>query len=956
MVDVTEGDCSVAKNYDAAEVSFILNIFPNGYSIVNPSEDERGVLHPYDRRSESLITAIECGHLPVDFLDGIHCKYINGTVLCEVRDYRRKSCVSAVDNSLTAAVPSVIRVSLKMSLDNVAKDIPRIAENTWDYGDLLEAESRILYALQPKLCLDPTPNLDRLCKEPTSVKLNLDIRGKRLERLRQGFTPENSASGLRDSREVMARPHLGNQVVRNFGQSNMIATEFKNHAPESSSMRVGNSIWMTGQPDFVNQIEKNVGKSIMIAAGPKNHAPDTNISSVSHQSSHQVGAGNLLSMHIHATDINSSSVMSSVNDKRGNHRQVPSMGNSNKRGRSTHAGRDGNQHIDSINACAYRLKHTQLQQPPTIQQINDLIFNQYNVEQETVKTGKINNFDPNSRVPQQFTRYNFHKAPWNNMDPNLESSTIGKEFSSGSGGLQFGASATSVPVIGETRSLTFNADESMQQAQMAANWRSNTQQMSPVISGSGSSSSVGNMIGPFTVSSTMDSSMQDRFFKIQMLTARFKLNRKENKIDEYKPTKTFPTQQLKDALFNDDIFEDRTCEMPLSKSLMGGNINTCKTRVLNFVQNEPLLPENGLLVIPKVHTRMILSERQSDGTVVMHHGELDGVDYLADEHLLPTLPNTHMADLLAAQFCILMFHEGYQQAGDHLKPKPISMVQSTGGQQNTTTEDFNNWLQKILESDPSKSNFEIATLIYEAAVPIGEARRHNMHPQRIVSFPGVSTTRMHPHMVNTRESQLQNQFLHQRELTQIRRGMMMRPDSTGHGNGGNNYNGIGFVGLGMGGDRHAGAGVVSPMSQNPMAKKQKMGQNNTNGSGGLVGQSSNCAKRQIHPGSGSGSVPSDVSMLGFGTGVNRVNDMNRMPRSVTAPPNLLSLNPNQNQNQIRYINQQQQFQLYEPTSQSQAVLFPSQQAGSPSSSIRRPRARPPPANSLSPQNLDFTRK
>lgn len=75
-----------------------------------------------------------------------------------------------------------------MSLENVVKDIPLISDNTWTYGDLMvwilwektipltlsfhfwlqEVEARILKALQPKICLDPTPNLDRLCEKPVS--------------------------------------------------------------------------------------------------------------------------------------------------------------------------------------------------------------------------------------------------------------------------------------------------------------------------------------------------------------------------------------------------------------------------------------------------------------------------------------------------------------------------------------------------------------------------------------------------------------------------------------------------------------------------------------------------------------------------------------------------------------------------------------------------------------------
>ncbi|KAD4584889.1 hypothetical protein E3N88_22490 [Mikania micrantha] len=884
-VDVIKDDCNVAEDLEDEEVSFILNIFPNGYTIVNPSkrnvghqidvQDDLKFLHPYDRRSESLITAIECGHLPFDFLDDIHCKYINGTVLCEVRDFRNKSSESAVNDSFTAAFPSITKVSLKMSLDNVVKDINQIANCTWEYGDLLEAESRVLYALQPKLCLEPTPNLDRLCKDPTFIKLNLDIRGKRLKRLKQVSTPQNS-------------------YLR----------------------------WITGKPDFVNLIDQNVGQSNMIARGSKNHGQVSTFSSVSHQSSHQIGAGNVLNMKDNANHINSSSITSSVYDKQGNHCQVLSPVNLNKRGRSAHVGLDGNQDMDYINASKYRLKNTQVKLPLTIQQINDMIFSQYNVKKEPVETEKINKPEPSrlhQRLPLQFTRANFHKAPWNNMSPNLENNAMGKDFSSGSGGLQFGAVSTSMSLVGETQCLTFIVDKSMQQAQMTANWRSNTLQKTQAISELGSSSSAAfNMIGPYTASSTVIRSMQDRFSKIKMLTARFKLNNRKNKIDEYKPVIIFPKEQLKHVLFGDHGIEDlndETCKMPLSMSLMGGNINICKTRVLNFVQNELPIPENGFVAIPRFHTRLILSERQSDGTVAMHLGELDAVDYLAEDRLLPTLPNTHMADLLAEQFCFLMIRDNYHLAGDHLKPKPISMVRSADGRPNTSSVDFNRWLQQILESDPSES-------VYNVDEPsIGGASHHNMYPQKIN---------------NNRESQLQNKFLQEQEEYQIQRGMIMTPGCTEHhidGNNKNNNSMVGFQGLGMDGDGHAGTRVESTMtSQNPMANKQGMFQSKTNGSGALLGQSSNFgglqgATRHKQLGSNSGSGSSGVLIPGSGAGINRANDMNPMQRNVMA-----HLNPNPK----RYM-KQQQFQLIkqEPTSHLQAVVLSSQQAGSPSSSIGR---------------------
>lgn len=48
----------------------------------------------------------------------------------------------------------------------------------------------------------------------------------------------------------------------------------------------------------------------------------------------------------------------------------------------------------------------------------------------------------------------------------------------------------------------------------------------------------------------------------------------------------------------------------------------------------------GFSYVPKVKTRMIMSEKPNDGTVVMFHGEIEDGDFLAAEDHLPTLPNT----------------------------------------------------------------------------------------------------------------------------------------------------------------------------------------------------------------------------------------------------------------------------------------------------------------------------
>ncbi|KAJ9559754.1 LOW QUALITY PROTEIN: hypothetical protein OSB04_004914 [Centaurea solstitialis] len=871
LVDVTEDGADASENLDA-EVSFILNIFPDGFSIGNPSEsnavqDDPNFLHPYDRASESLFIAIECGRLPEDFLDDIPCKYSNGRVVCEVRDYRKDSSESGANGTSTVASPTVTKVSLKMSLGNVVKDISLISDSSWTYGDLMELESRVLEVLEPRLCLDPTPNLDRLCKKPTSIKLNLNIPELRRKRLR----PTSGAA-----------PASDNQIQEKVSLDIV---------PENSNFRQGDSRLMMHQPDFVNLTTQDVGQSNMITTRANNQDSSIPSSSVSHQSKYQTGAGNPRHMQdrfqglapppfsppdmVSSYTDGLSSIVSSVHGKWGNQDgQLSSVANINKRAKSNPMSIDGPQQqqiascMDSISAPPdSRWKNTLIQQQSTgggiqypnvgmqkhPQQMFDGNYSQgigampfttgeqgisYSLKQDRVGNGRMEKSDsnqskhemhmvnveidhanpqqsrPQQRFPQQFTRPNFPQTPWNNMSQALENNTRKEEhfqrrtlaqspgmsaggvpqsplspksgeFSSGSIGMQFGAVSTAavgssqkekavVPLVSAvgTRSLTSSSNDSMQrhqQVQMAANWRSNSLPMTHVINAAGSPPSVCNMSGPFTASSPVgeevDSSMLDRFSKIEMLTTRLQLNcSKKNKIDEDKENKTFSTQELINHLFsehNDEPVKDQDCKMPLSMFPMGGSLNTCKTRFLKFVQYERM-PQGYESMIPKFQVRMILSEKLSDGTVAMHYGDLD--DRVAPDDWLPTLPNTHIADLVAAQFCSLMSREGFRLKDDRLQPSPIDNVQPPDAQSSGTSGaiPIQNFLEAV-SNQPSTN--EVARPSNSGNNNVAISSSHNMSTARMMhpignslSQGGVSTQQQQQPPPQNPPSMLQQQL------------------------------------------------------------------------------------------------------------------------------------------------------------------------------------------------------
>ncbi|XP_055829140.1 protein PHYTOCHROME-DEPENDENT LATE-FLOWERING isoform X2 [Solanum dulcamara] len=801
---VVHGSKDVARVPDN-EVSFTLCLFPDGYSIGKPSENEYGhqasenvpkLLHPYDRASETLFSAIESGHLPGDILEDIPCKYVDGTLVCEVRDYRKCFPEAGQNAPSATGCPIINRVCLKMSLENVVKDIPLISDIAWTYGDMMEVESRILRALQPQLCLDPAPKLDRLRNNRASSKLTLGIGNLRRKRLRQ----------LPD---VIA---MSNDKIH--GKNICI-----DRVPESS--RSGDTGQFLPQPAHENLNRQINGPTNMLALRSNSFGSETSIPaspSVSQQPKYQMGVVSPRIMQDHRSGVLNASVASpaapemmlsyvdamssgaaSLHNKRENHDgQASPLSSLSKRARFTHMSADSNQQqliggqIDGSHAPDLHWKNSLLQQQSVSrgipyantsmqkypQQIFEGGLNQeagtmpfaagqqgikYNLKEEPTEIERLDKLEPGrtktemqmvesdmnlmesqqarlkQRLPQQFIRSGFPQTPWNGLGQPLENnlrkedlfqnrkivqsprvsagglpqsplSSKSGEFSNGSVGAQYGSAvtsgliqsmkekqaSTSVAPAGGTTSMTSSANDSMQrqhQAQIAAKRRSNSVPKTPMMSGVGSPASVSTMSLPINASSpsvgsthSADQIILERFSKIEMLTTRFQLNPKKSKVEEYSSRKpnVFPTQQLHIHLSNDSNNEnvkDDSCKMSLSKSLVGGSTNVCKRRVLNFLQTERILQGNGFSCVPKVRTRMIMSEKPNDGTVAMHIGEIEEVQYTTAEDYLPTLPNTHFADLLAAQFCSLMVREGYL-VEDHVQPRPISMNRASSNQTN----------------------------------------------------------------------------------------------------------------------------------------------------------------------------------------------------------------------------------------------------------------------------------
>ncbi|KAG8494651.1 hypothetical protein CXB51_012264 [Gossypium anomalum] len=800
------------------EISFTLNLYTDGYSIGKPQEEALHTIpdapkHPYDRSSETLFSAIESGRLPGDILDDIPCKYVDGMLVCEVRDYRKVAPQQGPNTPPIDGSPIINKVRLKMSLENVVKDIPLSSDNSWTYGDLMEAESRILKALQPQLCLDPTPKLDRLCTNPVPTKLDLASCSLRRKRLRQ--TPEVTVTStskfnakkvgrLREAGIVSGSlmPQQENLIPQNIGSSNILALRPKSFVQDSS---------VTALPMSSQSPRYPMG--LMNSRSMQDHGSS---SVVSASAASPVGQDMPMS---YADSINSGA---SLLGKRENaDGPMSPLSGLSKRTRLNAVGPDGipqhqvGTHMDGLHGQDMTWKNMLLPQQSMArgiqyanagmqkypQQVFEGVLNQeagampfaagqqalrYSAKEEPFDpTDKLdgselnreadaNHLDPQQRLQPRsfhgFARPGFSQTPWNNINQHVEKdarkeeqfqkrksvqsprlsggalpqsplSAKSGEFLGGPVGPHFGAVAAttslgatakekgavnSVPAVGGTPSLTSSANDSMQrqhQAQAVAKRRSNSLPKTPAINTVGSPASVSNISVPLNASSpsvgtppSADQSVLERFSKIEIVTMRCQLNRKKNKVDEYhvRKSNTHSPQLVSAFLSNFSSNEDFKDESkPLSKSLFGGSVNTYKTRILNFVQGERVVQGNLVSLVPRARTRMIMSEKPTDGTIAMFYGDIDDGDILsAEDHIphLPTLPNTHMADLLAAQFCSLMVREGHHLVEDDVQAKPTG-VPASSSQPNSAVTFPNNSatdMQQYAENVAGQATNEVA--------------------------------------------------------------------------------------------------------------------------------------------------------------------------------------------------------------------------------------------------------
>eukprot|EP00850_Spirogloea_muscicola_P009494 SM000053S17451 [mRNA] locus=s53:438642:445841:- [translate_table: standard] len=168
----TSGNFAIDCNLDIP-TSFAINVFPDGFNLDRPTERGKSpplahrlparTLYPHDRTSESFLEAIDNGWIPAGMLDDISCHYVDGCVVCEIRDFRHCFPLEGVDARQLLAMeegpPKVHKVLLRPTTESIIKDVGSLAAEHCSYEDTLELEARILKRVMPPLCLDPSPKV-----------------------------------------------------------------------------------------------------------------------------------------------------------------------------------------------------------------------------------------------------------------------------------------------------------------------------------------------------------------------------------------------------------------------------------------------------------------------------------------------------------------------------------------------------------------------------------------------------------------------------------------------------------------------------------------------------------------------------------------------------------------------------------------------------------------------------
>uniref|UniRef100_A0A2N9ICY2 Uncharacterized protein n=1 Tax=Fagus sylvatica TaxID=28930 RepID=A0A2N9ICY2_FAGSY len=707
------------------EVSFSLNLFPNGFSIGKATElfnDEPNQLHPYDRASETLFSAIEYGWIPGDLFDDIPCKYVNGALLCEIRDYRnsltQKGGTAAwMENSLI-----VHKVLLHMCMEHVVKDISLISEDSWTYEDLLEIESRILKALQPDLHLNPKPFQDRYYREPLTKKLNLGIaRSWKRRKVSDTIEADTASSNPYNVAQISHSRAIQNSISQsgiayqdrevtcsqrkilssniNPLESNVVVETTSQFYPFTADNQLADSCnqsvstaFVTSNIDCVpkqhfSNRRSDPKKSLLSVPGEKGRceteAPQEHIPKKPKQESfrqkklpgNQTESGHTPELQWKNSLLHQKNVAEKLLGEKFQNESHPLLSTNN-----------GQLVLEGIPRLLTEMPICSVKQEPAetsfcgsdVRKINDNGFVmdrrmsqstlQQSVQQQASPLLRAN-APPNHSLRNHIAQVNknlrnesaTHKRK---ALQNPQATTVVKRATISSQHNDSLSRKASVPAKQKTNSQTKGLNMKV------VNSFASTRNLSAV---NGNSLPVGNLplLKP---SETEIDPVLERLLKIEGVTRRYGLNNKKRKLDRFLQrnpflcTTSLVASQLLSSEGNRKSKDAAIDEVPQS---IDRRINVCKTRTIKFVRQCHVYHGNEIHMVDREdQTTLVISEKLNEGIfeASLHYGNEEEIGSFV---IPPFFPSTHSADLFASQFTSLMGDEGYRIALNCVEPTSL---------------------------------------------------------------------------------------------------------------------------------------------------------------------------------------------------------------------------------------------------------------------------------------------
>ncbi|KAM2330057.1 hypothetical protein ACFX1X_020942 [Malus domestica] len=702
------------------EVSFSLKLFENGFNVGKANELLNGVpehLHPYDRASEKLFTAIECGWLPGDVFDALPCKYVNGAILCEIQDYR--SCLIQERVTVpTNKVPSVHKVLLHMCAENVVKDILSISNNSWTYRDFLEVESQIVKALQPALHLNPQPLQDIYSGESLRKKINLGImwswKRRKLSNASDtdiGFNNSHHVADITVNCATQSCSSLAGLSYQErgitFSEHNVVRENSLSTRKQPSSRELGNSLsnLLTSQPTSKAAYSCSQASLPMVAVSDFATLPKPSLN-YSNNGLGMPGSSALDKRVRCETQAVQAPMLKkpkpepvdfSYQQLTGSQAETSLLPYLQWKKKLLHQPSEGGKVIhERIQEKVRPLAIINNGQTRSFQGISELqaAFDTSNVKLEPEKDSfPSSNFRKTKnehrvmdRIPvqsylQQSQKQQSSSQLRDNVSTNMRMHRSVSQLRTGSDIFQVAAPENCASA--SSPNITFLPSEVVVPPKQKTDPRPKRSRKKT----DDSSASMGNTNAADAnhVSMNLTSSRPSRpkagsfpesFLKIQAVTERYGLHNREYKLDPFLRRKPFSSvtplvsYQLLSSGDNKKWENTSADKISLKECFLDRGIGIYETRTLTFLRQSHIHQENETPIVDReAQVRLIISEKLNEGMMKasVAYGtekEMFSIDY----PLLPASTSTHSAYLLATQFTTLMKHEGYYLASYHVGP------------------------------------------------------------------------------------------------------------------------------------------------------------------------------------------------------------------------------------------------------------------------------------------------